>query len=316
MALAACGGDDAPGNDVTPDGCTGHLCGESAKVTDPEGGNIIFEYIYLDTELQAAFGLPAGVTNINRVMAYFMDAQSPNANPLPMPGVCNNLATTKGWPIYVGSPHTDLDVGTLKISGKNEADADFTVDVPKMPAGLDSIQRPHDIFYQTITPNAGASIKANSSYTVAFGGAGAIPATTFPDAIFLSEKFTVNSPGLEDNGPLVAGTDYTVKWTPSTSSNKPANDEILGITWLVDTNGTPTHVCPTLLSAGEFKIPGSAIAEYKQIAIARGTNPNKMILLRNAVDHKLQRLPNAEPTNQRRIDMLSLLCWAQLMDVN
>jgi hypothetical protein len=29
-------------------------------------------------------------------MAYFMNSQTPQANPLPMPGQCNNLVTTKG----------------------------------------------------------------------------------------------------------------------------------------------------------------------------------------------------------------------------
>jgi hypothetical protein len=40
-----------------------------------------------------------------------------------------------------------------------------------------------------------------------------------------------------------------------------------------------------------------------------------MLLLRSSIVHKLSRLPNGDPNNKRRIDMLSVMCWAQLMDV-
>src|SRR6185503_15870529 len=96
-AVAACGDDDKGGGDdgTGPDACVGHLCGSPVSINDPEGGNILFEYIYFDTQLQALLGVPA---TAQRVMAYFMNAQTPNANPLPTPGACVNLVTTKGWP--------------------------------------------------------------------------------------------------------------------------------------------------------------------------------------------------------------------------
>jgi hypothetical protein len=52
------------------------------------------------------------------------------------------------------------------------------------------------------------------------------------------------------------------------------------------------------------------------IANARGTDPTHAILLRNAVVHQLVKLPNGEPNNTRRVDMLTLMCWAQLVKVN
>jgi hypothetical protein len=312
LASAACGNSDVP---LTDGGnCVGHDCGDIA-LTDPEGGNVIFEYIYFDTELQAAFGLPAGVTTVNRVMAYFMNDQTPQANPLPTPGQCNNLVTTKGWPEYVGTPHTDLDVGTLTITGKNTAGADVTISVDKQPTGNDAIGRPHSVFYQVIKPNAADWLKFDSPYAVKFGGSAAVPATTFEGGLFLAAKYDVSSPSLEDNGPLIANTDFTVHWTPSTSANLPAGDDVNGLTWLVDVTGAPTHVCPAAMSAGQMTIPGKTIAEYQAIAKARGLPFNKMILLRNGVVHQLRRLPNNSATNKRRIDMLTLVCWAQLMDV-
>jgi hypothetical protein len=262
VAAAACGDDGGTPSDA----CTGHACGGTgAKITDPDGGNILFEYIYFDTELQAALGVPA---TVNRVMAYFMSAHTPDNTTLPTPGVCNNLVATQGWPMHVGMTRTDLDVGALTITGKNKAGADVMINVPKMPMGTDGIGRPHTTFYQAILPNADDYLKFDSSYTVKFGGAGDIPATTFDNALFLAADFSVNMPMLEGNGPMQAGQPFNVKWTPATSANLPPAAEIvgggvLGVTWLVDSNGSPTHMCPVEHGAGDFTIPGQAITEYR-----------------------------------------------------
>jgi hypothetical protein len=307
LAMAACrddGGDD----------CVGHLCGSDVQLTDPDGGNILFEYIYFDTQLQAAFKLPAGITTANRVMAYFVNHKTPDNDPFPEPGKCLNFDASKGWPMFTGTTHEDLDVGTLSMTGKNKAGQDVTIDVPKMPAGLDSIGRRHDIFYQTIQPDADKNIQFNSSYTINFGGAGAIPAYSITDGLFMSAGFTVKNPGFEDDGPISASADYTVEWTPAVSSNLPMGNVVLGITWLVDTNGSPTHMCPVMHESGTFTIPAATIAEYRAVATARGTDPNHVILLRNAVVHRLARLPNSEANNLRRLDMLTVNCWAQFMN--
>lgn len=317
--IAACGGNDNPASDATA--CTGHACG-GASVMDPEGGSVLVEHITFDTQLQAAFHLPAGVTTATRVIAYFMSAQTPDSNPLPMPGVCNNLETTKGWPLHVGTPHTDVDVGTLTISGKNAAGKDVSFDVPKQPKGVDQIGRPHDIFYQVVTPNTPDLLKPDSFYDVKFGGSATVPATTFPQAIYLAADYpSVQNPDMESNGPLTATADFPVAWTAGTSANKPPSSElvaadILGITWLLDMTGSPTHMCVVPASAGAFTIPKTAIAEFKLAAAARNQPTNQLIMLRNAVAHRVVRLPlSADPTSKRRIDMISLECWAQLMDV-
>jgi hypothetical protein len=295
------------------------MCDDSA-VTDPEGGQVILEYIYLDTELQAAAGLPPGVTTINRMVAFFEEHQTPEVNPFPMMGQCNNLVATKGWPGYIGSPHTDLDVGTLTVTGKNAAGTDMTLSLDKMPAGMDAFGRPHDVFYQKINPVADNFIKPDSAYAVKFGGSAAaattpIPATTFDGGLYLAAKFDVSNPGLEDNGPLVAGTNFTVHWTPTSSPGLPTGDVENVITWLVGTDNAATHMCIAPASAGQFTVPGTAIAEYQAIQKAKGLPFSKMILLRNGAVHQLRRLPNGETNNKRRIDLLTLMCWAQLMDV-
>jgi hypothetical protein len=319
--MSACGDD---GGDPLPSdsGCVGHACGGTgAAITDPEGGNVILERMTLDTELQRAFQLPAGMATQTRIIAYFMSAHTPESNPLPAPGVCTNLATTKGWPAFVG-PHTDVDVGTLTFTGKNAAGADVSIAIPKQPKGSDQIGRPHDVFYQFLQPDVSTLLKPDSFYSVSFGGVtGGMPATNFPSAMYLAADYpSVQNPGIEDNGPLIAGTDFSVSWAPPTSVNKPppadlVGGDILGVTWLLDITGSPTHMCVVPASAGQFKIPGATIAEFKTAAAGRGQPTNKLIMLRNAVAHQLIRLPTTDSANKRRVDMVSLECWAQVMDV-
>ena len=65
-----------------------------------------------------------------------------------------------------------------------------------------------------------------------------------------------------------------------------------------------------------FTIPGASISEYKAVATARGTDPTHALLLRQAVVHILDRLPNGDAKNKRRVDMLAIVCWVQVVGVN
>ncbi|HVZ24041.1 MAG TPA: hypothetical protein VG871_23365 [Vicinamibacterales bacterium] len=303
-------------------GCSSDSTTDIAAITDPEGGNIIFEYIYLDSNLQKAFGLPAGVTTVQRTMAYFSNGMTPEDNALPEPGQCNNLDATKGWPLFIGSGEQDLDVGTLTIAGANKAGSDVTITVPQMMNAKDQIGRMHNTFYQVVNPVADNFLKPDSAYTVSFGGAGSVKATDFTDGLYLPGDFQVSDPPFENAPALVGGTDYTVHWTPGTSTLPTGPDYashgggVIGLTWLADVTGSPTHMCPANHSDGMFTITGSTINEYKQVAQARGTDPTHALLLRQAVVHILNRLPNGDSKNKRRVDMLAIVCWVQLVAVN
>jgi len=275
------------------------------------------EYQYYDTELQAAFMLPAGVTTGWRGIGYVMSAMTPDAESLPTPGQCQNFDTTHGWPIGVGTPHTDLDVGaSIDIVGPNGAGTMTTTSIAKQAAGIDGIGRPHDIFYQSNGGNAADVEVGNAAYTVSFAGNGTdIGATTFQDGIFMPADYAVSSPGLEDNGPLVAGTDFTVAWTPGNNTNLAAGDDVAELIWLIDVMGHPTHLCVTSHDAGTFTIPGATIAEYQADAAARGLPTAKVVLARQAIVHHFVKLPLNDTANKRRFDMIGIMCWLQLMDV-
>jgi hypothetical protein len=318
-----CSQPDSTGGKALPDACVGDTCSQGGPpITEPEGGNLIVEHITLDTELRTALGLSVGQT-VMRVTAYFMSAQTPDSNPLPIPGTCTNLETTKGWPLHVGTPHTDVDVGTLTVVGKNTAGQDVSFGVPRLPMGSDQIGRAHDIFYQLVWVNAAALLQPDSSYDVKFGGSATVPATTFTDAIYLASGYSepLQPPIIDSNGPLVAGTDFLVKWTAGTSANRPPADrlvfgDVLGVVWLLDVNDSPTHMCVVPDSTNQLTIPGSTIAEYKLAAMARGRDMQHVILRRSAMAHQVVSLPlTAAPDARRRIDMISLKSYAQWMDV-
>ena len=314
--FAACGNGSpggpllgSPGPDpcVNPDGC------KIPPGTPSEGGTVLLDDEHLDTDLQTAFQLPSGVTTLVRATAYFMDDQTPE-NPLPVQGACTDLEKTHGWPYGVGTPHTDLDVGTVTIRGPSGASTMTSLELAKQGAGTDFLGRPHTVFYQAHAPDA-ADFVPDAAYDVILGGAGTIPATTFAGGLFTPGDVSVNTPDLEDDGPLVAGTDYTVHWMPVGPQPSAADAPWLGVTWLLTTNGAPAIICPTVESAGQLTIPGDAIQAYEDDAAARGTDPTHVILLRQAFGHTLVPLPNGEPTNVRRVDLITAISWAQLMNV-
>ena len=293
-----------------------HTVGIDANITQPppqiDGGQVLVEYVTLDSDLQAAAGLPAGVTTVARVIAFFLDAQTPSQVPFPPAGVCMNLAVTQGWPL-IGSPRTELDMGMVALRGPNTAGTIATTLLPKLPAGTDALGRAQDVYYQLVQPNADDVLAPGATYTVNVFGTAMFPDTTFDSGIALPSQFSVYSPALDENGPFVAGNNTTIFWTPGPA---PSPSPPIGLIWLEDVDGVPTHVCETDYGAGLFTISGTTLTEYQQIAQARGLATNKLILRRDALVPNIVLLPNAEPNNPRALQLLAITSFEQLVDLN
>jgi len=340
LSAFACGDDDSTDDGSgTPDGGggggadAGDGAGADASVdrppalTDREGGQVLFEYINLDDDLIAAFGLPEGVTTVNRNMAHFIRSQSPEANALPALDDCVNLYETHGWPLgYLegdGQERTYADVGDVSISGKDADGADITIDITEGTNPLDNWSRSHDQFYEAIP--APANILPDSSFSLSMSGSDEYPETTYEDVAYMPGHFEGLVPGLnEDDIGLNTTDDTTVQWEVVDHPNKPEGLELLTVVVLGEPlTGAPVMFCPTLASNGEFTITAEHVQSYRDSVEARtgkkGT-AEQAILLRNHIAHTLGWFDNGEgeaefsPEDPRRIDVLSVYCYAQIVN--
>ena len=318
LLAAGCGGGHSQPADAEPapdaprpdaGACSGDIAWE-------DGGNLFVEYLTLDSELQGRYALPGGITTMARVLAVFVRDSTPEHATLPTPGQCENLTTAMGWPVYIGSPRIELDLGALSLHGANTAGTTATTTIPELMDSTDALGRAQDYYYQLVQPDASSLLAPDSAYTVSFAGTMTIPNGTFSQDVFVPAMFQVSQPDLEDDGPLVAGTDYRVYWTPTTSMNLPAGMDELAFVWLLDTSGAPLFLCIADRATGSFTIPGQTIADYKQVAQMRGMPANQVILRRDALVHERMRLPAVEPTNCRQLDLLGVTSFEQLMNVN
>ncbi len=325
LSAGACG-DDAK-NNTAPDAAPDAPANEVA-FSDPEGGSLIFEYITFSTQLATLKGLPSGVTTVDRTMAYFMNAMTPELMPLPKLNECSNLYVTKGWPGGLGTATQHLDVGTITIVGKNAAGQDVMNVVPRAAAAntstfpADDIARRHGAtnpFYQAIAAPAANFIKPGSSYDVKLGGSAQFAATTYERMLYMPLHFDVLSPGLNDAVTIKAGQDFTVTWEVVNNPDAPPGTfgELIIAVVLVDpSNGAPVIFCPAPASLGTFTIPGAMISSYRTAVTANGGDPNAAVLLRNNILHSLAELRNEDAANKRRVDFLSFYCYAQIVSVN
>ena len=316
LMTAACGGghphatDATPIPDARPDAPGGCQLGEGAY--PPDGGDLFVEYLTVDSDLQTMYG----ASTLARVIAVFVDDQTPQRSTLPTPGQCENLVAQMGWPTYSGTPRTQLDVGDLTIQGPTSSGTIATTSILELTNSTDVLGRVQDVYYQLVRPDAAALLEADAPYDVTLSGTATIPGTTLDQPVYVPAMFQVSSPDLEDNGPLVAGTDYAVHWTPTASAGVPPNDLVLGLVWLLDTSGAPLFLCLADRSSGSFTIPGQVIADYKQLAQSRGLPSDQVILRRDAAARGVTWLPNGEPTNCRSLDLLGATSFEQLMNVN
>lgn len=335
LPLAACGGDDSGGGDGGS-GCTAHNpcdAGDGGTVIDfdtPVGGQVLFEYINFDDTLAAQLMLPDGVNTVTRSINWFIDDMTPETLKIPEQGSCDAQWMTNDFPSGQGDNITEVDVGGINMIGQNAAGDDVTLEIPKAhPAGADPDTDPaypdsypydnvglmHQIFWQAIIPNADAQMKPGSSYDVELTGSDTFDPVTYPGAVYLPKAFTLNSPDFNAGGPppnLTAGQDADLGWQVVTNDAAPMGVPIQQVIFLVDPmTHTAVYVCPTKASDGHFTIPGDVITSYREQVQAAGGNPDIAIVLRNNLTHQLAQLQNNEPDNVRRIDMISIYCYAQ-----
>ena len=331
LPLAACGDDSSPGGDGGQCGTSHNPCdgGTGVQYTSNAGGQVLFEYINFDDALAQQLMLPPGVKTMTRNIDFFMDSMDPQTLTIPPQGSCDNQWLTGDFPSGQGDNIQEIDVGGVNIIGKNAAGDDVTLAIPKAhPAGADPQTDPaypdsypydnlglkHNIFWQVLIPDADAQQMPGSYYDVELTGSDTFDAVTYPQALYLPKKFNLMSPDFNVQPPpnLVAGQDADLGWEVVPNDAAPDDAEIQQVIFMVDPNTfTAVYVCP-LKNNGHYTIPGDVITTYRQQVASKGGNPDIVMLLRNNLMHRIVQLANNEPDNVRRIDMVSIYCYAQL----
>jgi hypothetical protein len=337
--------DDGGDDDGEPDAGDGADASvdDVPAITDPEGGQILFEYITFDSQLSEV--LAGGAPTALRVMAYFMDSQTPESNPLPTPEIlidgCVNLYETGGWPLGAregveGQKRAEVDVGDLTISGQNTAGKDVDIAIPLgSPKTVptfpnDDFARTHDVFYQLKAPNADEFVQPDSRFNVTLSGGKGSQESVYEDATYMAGLFEPGEPGLEDDE-FGLGTkgDVTVTWNAPEEPNQNQLDKsqligggLLTAVVLGDLGtGAPVMFCPVPAAQGEFTITADVVASFRESIGAKKGEPVQAYMLRNNIAHTLLRLNNGEgdtpfdTANKRRIDVVSVQCLAQQITV-
>jgi hypothetical protein len=337
LSAYACGDDDDDGG--TPDAGGGDGVIDAAQggpdasgianptVEDNDGGWILFEYIHYSDGFADFRKLPQGMT-VNRNMAHFYSSKNPQRDEFPAPPLneCRNLYETNGWPLGREAERQDatyVDVGDLTITGKNEADEDVTIDIPKGdPKVPDDWSQPQDIYYQSFNVPAGSVIKPDSEFTINMSGSADYPETTYENLAYMPAELELTDPVLNDDTFQLSTENATTRitWNYTPAPNQPDSVPVL-LTAVVlgDTNGRPVMFCVTTADQGYYDFKGEDIAAFRSAVGAEDGVPAPGYMLRNSIAHTIAWFNNGDgdlpydPANKRRIDAINVDCYVQLI---
>jgi hypothetical protein len=326
FALAACGGDDDGSN--LPDA---EVPGDPdaadplPSITSPEGGAIYIEHVTLSDDAAAAFGL-APENTFARSVAHFVNSMSPDSMHVPPFNACTDLYQDPGnttglpdWPNGIGDSVDFLDVGTMKVTGKNYANDAIELDYTLNTSGTDLFGRPIAEAYQVFQTGVTEYFKPGSSFTFEFGGSSEVDAQTWTDAAFIPYHFALINPGLNEDLTITSGTDVTIGWEEQdVPTNIPPNSGMGEVVALASpTTGGYAVACLYANDPdGAITIPGAMIESYRETEAALGGDPNVALLVRNYNNHHIMTLPNDDPNNVRRIDVVGIYCYVQFVTVD
>jgi hypothetical protein len=322
IAIAACGGDDDgdnPDANNNPDADTSPDAAPPIGIDAPEGGAIFVEHVTLGDTLQAAIGLPE--PNFVRTVATAINGMTPEAMGIPTFNTCTNqwANTPTDWPMGIGTSVTYLDVGDMTVSGKNYANDATEWDLPLNTSGTDLFGRPIDEVREYLDSGVSEYIKPGTFFTIEMSGSSEVEPTTWTDAAFVPNSFSVINPGLNDDVTFTAGTDATVEWEEQDlPASMPPNSAMAEVVALASpATGSLVIMCPFVNDPdGAATISGEMIQAYRDTVTAQGGDPDVAILVRNYNNHHIMELPNGDPDNVRRVDVIGIYCFVQLVNID
>jgi hypothetical protein len=306
FVIAGCGDNgkaDSPADARKPDAPPDAYVEPPLTLQNNEGGEIRLEWI---SQFNAMLGVAQTTA---RMGAYFYKSQTPATWPIPaFPGCVDARARDK-WPLAQGTI-VSLDVGGVKVIPKTGTPFDLIKNMTTPPT-KDAFQRPHDLWWQK--PSALAANDAdmylppNQSYNIELAGSAEWPHQVLENVAFMPERWVPTSPTADAVAMLTADTDFTVTYTPVTSSNLPAGARVNTVIAFTGTpNVGPIVICQEEGTDGSMTVPAAMV---NIIRTAGGTGGR---YVRQQLTHQLFELTDGTPREEsarKRVDVLTIYCY-------
>jgi hypothetical protein len=272
-----------------------------------EGGEIRLEWIQQ---------VNAGVLQTTaRMGAYFYKSETPAKQAFPaFPGCIDARARDK-WPLAQGTIEY-LDVGDVILVPKTGQPFKMVRD-QSTPASKDAFQRPHDLWWKKVlnfpANDGDLYLPADESYDVVLTGKeGVWPHQVLKDVAFMPAAWNPTSPTASETAMLQAGTDFTVTYTPVTSTHLPPGGKVNTVIAFVGTpNVGPIVICQEEGTDGSMTVPAA------MVDIIRTAGGGSGRYVRQQLTHQLFELTDGSPrptADRKRVDVLTIWCtnspWA------
>lgn len=287
--------DAAKTPDAAPDSAGPQFKGYDAN----EGGEVRVEYVRF-----------AGGNAATRVTAFlFNNSGTTKYFPYPDLNGCTDVSTDVNWPTATNpiAERTYLDPGNVLLSGGPQVLA-----VPvRAVEGNDPFGRTHPAgkwhfhFGGGMATDGTTYLSENTKMDVAFTGSADMPAQIFDDVLFMPGDFALQTPGVTPT-PIVAGTAQTFSWQVA-SGVPPTGYEVQSLVAFTGANG-PAVLCIEP-NDGSITVPAA------MIDIARAKYPAGGTLARQTLTHVVRELEDRNGPTGKRIDFISVWCYATAFTV-
>jgi hypothetical protein len=295
--LAACGDDsstnpvDARPDDAAPD------AGPTFKGYDAdEGGEVRTEYV--------RFG--GGNAGLRIAAHFYANPGSKKFFDFVNTNGCTDSSLDTTWPTAFNpvAERTYLDPGQVILAG-----GPSIFNIPRRGAGPDVPGRPHAADQWFFHSTSGAAMDGptylteKKLYDIIITGTDEFPGQIFDDVGYMPADFQVTSPALSLTPfPIPAGTPQTFTWTTPADA-PPAGFEIQSLVAFTSAAGGPAVICVE-------KNDGSVTVPASFIDIVRAKLPGGGTLARQTFTHTVRELKDRNGPTGRRIDFVTVWCYA------